>query len=237
MALTRDFKETVQKRVDSDPEFAKALLHEAVDLMLDGDAETAKLILRDLVNATVGFERLALEMQKPSKSLHRMLSLSGNPTMRNLSDMFVALKKNAGLALQPSAWAAEVLWFEENKNWLDRSAEIALCVLNALHEKNMSQKVLAEVMGVSPRHVSKILKGTENLTLETISKLEHALGVKIVTVESHYKAFELEEGHHPKSAGVVFHQDSYAKARSVSASDSIDAYTYYLNDFDYKLAS
>jgi len=101
MALTRDFKETVQKRVDSDPEFAKALFREALDLMLDGDAETSRLILRDLVNATVGFERLALEMQKSSKSLHRMLSLSGNPTMGNLSEMFAALKKTTGLTLQP----------------------------------------------------------------------------------------------------------------------------------------
>jgi len=37
MALTRDFKETVKKRVDCDPDFAKALLHEAIDLMLDGE--------------------------------------------------------------------------------------------------------------------------------------------------------------------------------------------------------
>ena len=73
MALTRDFKETVKKRVGSDPDFAKALLHEAIDLMLDGDSATAKLILRDLISATVGFERLAEEVHKPSKShLHHL---------------------------------------------------------------------------------------------------------------------------------------------------------------------
>lgn len=93
MALTRDFKETIKKRVESDPDFAKSLLHEAIDLMLDGDSVTAKLVLRDLINATVGFERLAEEVQKPSKSLHRMLSASGNPTMDNLSAIFAAIKK------------------------------------------------------------------------------------------------------------------------------------------------
>ena len=93
MVLTRDFKETIRKRVEQDPDFAKALLHEAIDLMLDGDSVTAKLILRDLVNATVGFERLAEEVHKPSKSLHRMLSASGNPTMENLSAIFVTIKK------------------------------------------------------------------------------------------------------------------------------------------------
>jgi DNA-binding phage protein len=93
MALTRDFKETIKKRVEQDPDFAKALLHEAIDLLLDGDSATAKLILRDLINATVGFERMAEEIHKPSKSLHRMLSASGNPTMENLAAIFTTIKK------------------------------------------------------------------------------------------------------------------------------------------------
>jgi len=92
MALTRDFKETVINRAKSDPEFAQALLNEAVSLFLDGDVETSKRVLRELINATIGFERLAADIQKPSKSLHRMLSHSGNPTMGNLSAIFVAIK-------------------------------------------------------------------------------------------------------------------------------------------------
>lgn len=93
MALTRDFKETVVARVKSDPAFAQALLDEAVTLFLNGDPHTAKLVLRDLVNATVGFEALAADVNKPSKSVHRMLSASGNPTMESLSAIFVAIKK------------------------------------------------------------------------------------------------------------------------------------------------
>lgn len=93
MALTRDFKETVVNRAKSDPAFAQALLNEAVSLFLDGDAETSKQILRELVNATIGFETLATDIHRPSKSLHRMLSHSGNPTMDNLSAIFVAIKK------------------------------------------------------------------------------------------------------------------------------------------------
>ena len=93
MALTRDFKETVFSRVKSDPAFAQALLDEALTLLLNGDPQTAKLILRDLVNATIGFEVLAGDLHKPSKSLHRMLSRAGNPTMQNLSAILVAIKK------------------------------------------------------------------------------------------------------------------------------------------------
>ncbi len=93
MALTRDFKETVNKRAQNDPEFAAALLDEAVALFLNGEPETARLILRDLVNATIGFGKLADETSKPSKSLHRMLSAKGNPTMDNLNAIFNVLRE------------------------------------------------------------------------------------------------------------------------------------------------
>ena len=93
MTLTRDFKETVIKRIQDDPEYATALLDEAVALFLNGEPETARLILRDLVNATIGFEKLADETAKPSKSLHRMLSAKGNPTMENLNAIFNVLRQ------------------------------------------------------------------------------------------------------------------------------------------------
>jgi DNA-binding phage protein len=93
MALTRDFKETVAARVQNDPAFAQALLNEAIALFVNGEPEAAKLILRDLVNATVGFEALAAEIHKPAKSLHRMLSRSGNPTMSNISAIFSAIRR------------------------------------------------------------------------------------------------------------------------------------------------
>lgn len=93
MALTRDFKETISARVQQDPEFAKALLDEAVSLFLNGDPETARLVLRDLVNATVGFEKLSQETARPSKSLHRMLSVKGNPTMDSLTTIFSVLRE------------------------------------------------------------------------------------------------------------------------------------------------
>src|SRR6266545_4745828 len=92
MALTRDFKRTVVERVRRDPAFAKALLDEAATLFLNGEPDTARLILRDLVNATIGFERLAAVTDTPSKSLHRMLSEKGNPSMDNLAAIFDAVR-------------------------------------------------------------------------------------------------------------------------------------------------
>lgn len=94
MALTRDFKETILERMNRDPAFAKALLDKAASLLLNGEPETARLILRDLVNATIGFEELAKCIPTPSKSLHRMLSAHGNPSMNNLSAIFAAVSEN-----------------------------------------------------------------------------------------------------------------------------------------------
>ncbi len=100
MALTRDFKETVNARMQRDSEFAIALLDEAISLFLNGEPETARLILRDIVNATVGFEQLAIETSKPSKSLHRMLSAKGNPTMDNLTAIFNVLRKKLNVDIK-----------------------------------------------------------------------------------------------------------------------------------------
>lgn len=92
MTLTRDFKQTIVERVARDPAFAKVLLDEAATLFLSGEPDAARLILRDLVNATVGFESLAELTHKPSKSLHRMLSPKGNPSMDNLAAIFGAVR-------------------------------------------------------------------------------------------------------------------------------------------------
>ena len=91
--LTIDSAETVQARIKSDPKFAEALLREATDMFLNGEAQAARLLLRDVVNATVGFEQIALATRRPSKSVHRMLSARGNPTMESLSAVFTAIRK------------------------------------------------------------------------------------------------------------------------------------------------
>ena len=100
MALTRDFKETVKERASRDPAFAKAMLDEAATAFLNDEPHVARLILRDLVNASVGFEALAAETHRPSKSLHRMLSEKGNPSMDNLAAIFGAVRKRLGVVIE-----------------------------------------------------------------------------------------------------------------------------------------
>ena len=103
MPITRDYKETIDQRVISDSKFAGALLDEALSLFLNGESDVARLVLRDLVNATIGFESLASEIEKPSKSLHRMLSAKGNPTMNNLTNIFMVLREKLNVNIEVHA--------------------------------------------------------------------------------------------------------------------------------------
>lgn len=98
--LTVDSSGTVQARIKVDPAFAEALLREATDMFLNGEAEAARLLLRDVVNATVGFEQIAAATNRPSKSVHRMLSARGNPTMESLTAVFAAIRKVLNISFE-----------------------------------------------------------------------------------------------------------------------------------------
>ena len=100
MVLTRDFKETVQIRARSDPEFREALLKEAVEAMLSGDVDVGKAVLRDYINATIGFDELSGRTRKPAKSLMRMFGPTGNPQARNLFEVIGHIQRHEGVQLR-----------------------------------------------------------------------------------------------------------------------------------------
>jgi DNA-binding phage protein len=103
MALTRNFRKTIKERADADMAFRAALLTEAVELLLDGEVDTGKRVLRDYINATVGFEKLAREVDRPAKSLMRMFSATGNPTAASLFAVISHLQKATGVNLAVAA--------------------------------------------------------------------------------------------------------------------------------------
>ena len=100
MALTRKFKDTVQKRAASDQEFRHALLAEAINELLAGDYNIAKSILRDYINATITFPVLAQELNKSSKSIHRMLGPKGNPRMDSIAGILRILQQREHIKVQ-----------------------------------------------------------------------------------------------------------------------------------------
>ena len=59
---------------------------------------------------------------------------------------------------------------------------IAMRVLDEMENKGLTQKEFAHRVGCSQQYISRILKGKENLSIETISKIEAALGVSILEI-------------------------------------------------------
>ncbi|MDR7130977.1 transcriptional regulator with XRE-family HTH domain [Algoriphagus sp. 4150] len=62
----------------------------------------------------------------------------------------------------------------------------------------ISQTDLGKLVGVSPQHISKILKGRENLTLGTIEKIESALKIELI------KAVDLEAAQNHSNTDTAF---------------------------------
>jgi transcriptional regulator with XRE-family HTH domain len=60
--------------------------------------------------------------------------------------------------------------------------KLALRVLDILEERGMSQTALAQKLGVSRQQVTRIVKGKENFTFQTVDRLEQALGETLMTI-------------------------------------------------------
>ena len=100
MALTRDFRETVQARVKRDAAFREGLLSEAIESLLSGEVEVGKELLRDYINATVGFPKLAARTNIHVKTLHQMFGPNGNPTASNLFEIVACLQQEEGVRFE-----------------------------------------------------------------------------------------------------------------------------------------
>ena len=80
----------------------------------------------------------------------------------------------------PSNWRKEAEERQVNKEWLRYSQMIVMKMLDRMEELGLTQKMLAERMGCSQQYVSKVLRGRENLSLETLCKIENALNLQII---------------------------------------------------------
>ena len=83
----------------------------------------------------------------------------------------------------PSTWREEAEWRRDNWSWMRHSQKIAVKVLLQMKQENLTQKALAERINCTQQYVSKILKGKENMSLDTLSRLEDALGISLINDE------------------------------------------------------
>lgn len=52
--------------------------------------------------------------------------------------------------------------------------------MQVMDKQSVTQSLLAERMGCSQQYVSNLLKGSSNMTLETISRIETALNIDLI---------------------------------------------------------
>ena len=87
---------------------------------------------------------------------------------------------NKHKSAEPSKWREEAECRRRNSRWLKYSSMVALMVRRRMQEVGITQVMLADRLGCTQQHVSTLLKGSSNLTLETIAKLEEALDFNII---------------------------------------------------------
>ena len=91
-------------------------------------------------------------------------------------------------SIKDSGWLEKAKWRQENEDWLDISFDVALRVASTLSANKKADKYpksqveLAEAMGCSAQYVNKLLRGQENLQIETICNIGRILGIKLIEV-------------------------------------------------------
>jgi len=94
-------------------------------------------------------------------------------------------------------WIERAKYRKENSEWLDISFTIAVKAMSALKENKATnkfprnQKELAKALDCSPQYVNKLLKGSEKLNIETISKIQKALDIVIIDIGLKKKKVEM----------------------------------------------
>ncbi len=84
----------------------------------------------------------------------------------------------------------EIEFRNENRDWLALSAKFALLLRHILRTEKMTQTELAARMGVSCVRITKLLSGKENIGLQTIAKVEKALGRSLVTFRDNTELYD-----------------------------------------------
>ena len=79
-----------------------------------------------------------------------------------------------------SGWHKDAEERKKQRGWRDKAFDIALILLNYKDAHDLNQVQLAKKIGVSKQYIHRVLQGKENLTSESISKIENALGISLI---------------------------------------------------------
>lgn len=86
----------------------------------------------------------------------------------------------SNLSSEPSAFAEEAKWRQDNEVWLKWSQGIAMKIIDYMQEHKLSRADIASRLGCSPQYVSKILSGHTNFSFKSIAEIEKCLNIRIM---------------------------------------------------------
>ena len=78
------------------------------------------------------------------------------------------------------SFISKAQYLKKNWPWLKYSYAIAIRVRRRMEELGITQKELAQRLGCTQQHISALLGGMSNMTLETVAKLEQALSFDLI---------------------------------------------------------
>lgn len=112
-------------------------------------------------------------------------------------------------------------YLKDNWGWLKYSFAIAIKVRRRMEELGWTQKRLAEALGCTQQHISVLLNGKVNMTLETLSKLEKAMDFDLIG-----QALQLTRGHETPedTIGYLNEPASLKEAASKDSTPQVDGY-------------
>ena len=84
------------------------------------------------------------------------------------------------LSSEPSTFAEEAKWRQDNEVWLKWSQGIAMKIIDYMQENNLSRADIASRLGCSPQYVSKLLSGHTNFSFKSIAEIEKCLNIQIM---------------------------------------------------------
>ncbi|NLR81527.1 hypothetical protein [Chitinophaga eiseniae] len=88
---------------------------------------------------------------------------------------------------------ARVAFEEANKDWLVKSGDIIMTVIHVMSRLKLTPADMARQMDLPEEEMYKILRGDQNMTLQTIVRLEAIFGIdfiKTVKVPAANKALD-----------------------------------------------
>ncbi|GAP72654.1 helix-turn-helix domain-containing protein [Candidatus Symbiothrix dinenymphae] len=95
-----------------------------------------------------------------------------------MKEVIKKLEQHASLT--PSGWREVAEHRQTNKTWMRYSQYIAMLMMDKMEDLGLTQTALAAQMNVSQQYISKVLKGRENLSIETLAKIEDILHIGVL---------------------------------------------------------